>query len=174
MRTRSPLKQFNATNKLWRSIKNIDKEEAVKFSTERNEPRRTFGGQPVPGTIRETQGLSSKAEIQKILYDDSEAESSDNEELETYVQDEGEDSDTVASENIEEWEEDSCSDQNNTDSRADENGDVRHEQYTALRKHRCKVIDSYYWNKILFTTKRKRTKSNLLVKLPGVKAEQTI
>lgn len=104
------------------------------------------------------------------MFGDSGAENTDNKGLETQdVQDEGkEDSDTDASENIEEHEEDSCSEQNDTDSSADECDEERPEQYVALRKYKNKVTDSYYWEKTPFSTQRKRTKNNMLVKLPKI------
>ncbi|KAF8789553.1 hypothetical protein HNY73_007484 [Argiope bruennichi] len=78
----------------------------------------------------------SQFEIQKLLTE------SDKEELETQkVQDEEkEDSYTDVPENIEEGEEDSYSEQNDTYSSADKCGEERQDQYVAFRKHRNKIF----------------------------------
>lgn len=55
-----------------------------------------------------------------------------------------EDFDANGSENIEEREEDYCSAQNDTNSCTDECFENRQEQYVAHRKHKNKIIDSYY------------------------------
>ncbi|GFT80820.1 hypothetical protein NPIL_39281 [Nephila pilipes] len=75
--------------------------------------------------------------IQKLFFDDSEAENNDNPELETQIQvGVKEESDTDASENINESEEYFYIEQINTESNADDYSDKREEQYIALRKHK--------------------------------------
>ncbi|GFU55825.1 hypothetical protein NPIL_80541 [Nephila pilipes] len=112
------------------------------------------------------------AEIQTILVDDSQAENTDNEELEALDKNEGkEDSDTDTSESIEEREEDSYSEQNDTNSSAVECGDERQKQYVALRIHKNKIIFSYYWKKIPFATRSKSIKNNLHAYFPDVKVD---
>ncbi|GFU51228.1 hypothetical protein NPIL_461581 [Nephila pilipes] len=66
--------------------------------------------------------------IQKSLFHYYKVENTNNEELETPIQEEGNrDSDTDTSENVERHKEDSCRGQNDADSNSDECDDVRQE-----------------------------------------------
>ncbi|XP_042909206.1 piggyBac transposable element-derived protein 4 [Parasteatoda tepidariorum] len=97
-------------------------------------------------------------EIHRILFDDDSTEAEDFGDL----------SDTNSGDDLQVRDQDSETEQSNVDlSSEDENSD-NETCYIAYQKNKGKTVDSYRWNKHPPSSRKKTSKQNVLIRLPGV------
>lgn len=97
-------------------------------------------------------------EIHKMLFDDDSSEEVD-------FQDQ---SDTNSGDDLQVRDQDSETEQSDVYSSSEDENSNNDAYYMAYRKNKGKIVDSYRWNKHPPSSRKKTSKHNLLVHLPGV------